>query len=226
MSDTSGSSALLLDRSSVLASSSADGPNQANPALLTRMSTSPASSASRSACAGSPRSAPTNRAEPPPFSISATTAAPRSASRPCTITVAPCAASCIAAAWPIPDVAPVTSETLPSRSRTTVGLAMTTPKCRSTDLHLSESAIDAQFGAGHEAAVIGGQKQCRGRDLFRAAHPVERNGCRERRPDGVGALGRAGLKVHDGGVDRARAQGVEPDSAVVELPGPRAGIGP
>ena len=69
MSDTSGSSALLLDRSSVLPSSIADGPNQANPALLTRMSTSPASRASRSACAGSPRSAPTNRAEPPPFSI-------------------------------------------------------------------------------------------------------------------------------------------------------------
>src|SRR6476620_1158764 len=68
MSDTSGSSALLLDRSSVLPSSIADGPNQANPALLTRMSTSPASRASRSACAGSPRSAPTNRAESPPFS--------------------------------------------------------------------------------------------------------------------------------------------------------------
>src|ERR1700694_3779310 len=36
------------------------------PALLTRMSTSPTSSASHNASAGSPRSAPTNRAEPPP----------------------------------------------------------------------------------------------------------------------------------------------------------------
>jgi hypothetical protein len=31
-------------------------------------------------------------------------------------------------ALPIPDVAPVTSATLPSRPRTTVGLAMVTPR--------------------------------------------------------------------------------------------------
>jgi hypothetical protein len=41
-----------------------DGPNQANPALLTRMSTSPTAPASRNASAGSLRSAPTNQAEP------------------------------------------------------------------------------------------------------------------------------------------------------------------
>src|SRR4051794_18760421 len=92
------------------------------------MSTSAASRASRSASIGSVRSAPTNRAEPPPFSISATTATPRVTSRPCTTTVAPCAANCTAAACPIPDVAPVTSATSPSRSRTTVGLIMTTPQ--------------------------------------------------------------------------------------------------
>src|ERR1700722_20326837 len=225
--DTSREGACTLaanSRSSVLASSCADGPNQANPALLTRMSTSPASSASRSASAGSPRSAPTNRAEPPPFSISATTAAPRSASRLCTMTVAPCAASCIAAALPIPDVAPVTSATLPSRSRTALGLAMTTPKVSYPDLDLSETAVDAQFGAGHEAAVIGGEKQSRGRDLFGGPHPVERNRRRALGSDRVPPLRRVGLKGHDGGGDRARAQGVEPDSAVVGLPGPRAGI--
>jgi hypothetical protein len=35
-------------------------------------------------------------------------------------------------------------------------------------------AIDTQFGTGDEAALIGGQKQSGGRDLLRAAQPVER----------------------------------------------------
>ena len=42
-------------------------------------------------------------------------APPRDASRPCTITVAPCAASCTALASPIPDVAPVTTAVFPCR---------------------------------------------------------------------------------------------------------------
>jgi hypothetical protein len=37
------------------------------------------------------------------------------------------AATALGAALPIPDVAPVTSATLPSRSRTTVALAIATP---------------------------------------------------------------------------------------------------
>ena len=44
-------------------------------------------------------------------SIARTVAAPRSASRPCTITVKPSLASFMATARPIPDVAPVTSAT-------------------------------------------------------------------------------------------------------------------
>jgi hypothetical protein len=52
--------------------------------------------------------------EPPRFSIATTTAAPRDAPCPSTITLAPYAASCTALASPIPDVAPVTSATLPS----------------------------------------------------------------------------------------------------------------
>ncbi|MCW2653516.1 MAG: hypothetical protein QOE41_454 [Mycobacterium sp.] len=44
------------------------------------------------------------------------------------------------------------------------------------------AAVDAQLGAGHEAAVIGGQKQSSGRNLFRAAHPVERYRGGELRP--------------------------------------------
>jgi hypothetical protein len=53
-------------------------------------------------------------AEPPRFSIATTTAAPRDAPCPSTIALAPYAASCTARASPIPDVAPVTSATLPS----------------------------------------------------------------------------------------------------------------
>src|SRR6476646_2366510 len=65
---------------------------------------------------------------------------------------------------------------------------------------------------------VGGQKQCGGGDLFRAAQPVERY----RR----GELCLVGLTVQHRSVDRARAQRVEPDAAVVELSGPGAGIGP
>ena len=45
---------------------------------------------------------------------------PHPTSRPWTITVAPGAASCGAAARPSPDVAPVTTATLASRSRPTL----------------------------------------------------------------------------------------------------------
>jgi hypothetical protein len=55
-------------------------------------------------------------------------------------------------------------------------------------LNLGEAAIDAQFGAGHEAAVIGRQEQGGGRDLFRAAHPIEWYRRGERRPDLGGGL--------------------------------------
>src|SRR6201993_2684182 len=85
-------------------------------------------------------------------------------------------------------------------------------------LDLGHATIDAQFVAGHEAAVVGGQKQCRGRDLLGAAQPVEWY----RR----GELCLVGLSVQHGSVDRARAQRVEPDATVVELAGPGAGIGP
>jgi hypothetical protein len=85
-------------------------------------------------------------------------------------------------------------------------------------LDLGHATIDAQFDAGNEAAVVGGQKQCGGRDLFRAAQPIEWY----RR----GELCLVGLTVQHGSVNRTRAQRVEPDAAVVELPGPGAGIGP
>ena len=95
--------------SNVASSSSAVGPNHEPPALFTRTSASPDSSARRRTSAVSLKSAATNRARPPSTSICVTTSPPRcSAFRPCTTTVQPSLASCCAVARPMPDVAPVT----------------------------------------------------------------------------------------------------------------------
>src|SRR5580700_6511574 len=104
-------------RSKVATSSSAVGPNQEKPALLTSTSTGPACSTRWSTWTGSVRSAATKRALPPAAVIVSTTAEPRSASRPCTTISAPCRPSSSAAALPIPEVAPVTRALMPSRSR-------------------------------------------------------------------------------------------------------------
>src|ERR1700756_5596311 len=61
-------------------------------------------------------------------------------------------------------------------------------------LHLGHATIDAQFDAGHEAAVIGGQKQCSSCDLLGAAQSVEWY----RRFE----LCLVGLSVQHGSVDR------------------------
>src|SRR5258705_1326957 len=101
-------------------------------------------------------------------------------------------------------------------SRFTAGVLEVEGLARWSDL--CHATIDAQFDAGHEAAVIGGQKQCSGCDLLGAAQPVKWY----RR----GELRLVGLSVQHGSVDRAPAQRVEPDAAIVELAGPGAGIGP
>src|SRR6266851_8964738 len=77
----------------------------------------PACPARSSSWAGSPRSAAAKRAVPPAAVMAPATAPPRAGSRPCTMTTAPCRPSCTAAAWPIPDVAPVTRAVRPWRSR-------------------------------------------------------------------------------------------------------------
>ena len=82
---------------------------------MTRMSTSPASSARRVTAAASPTSAATKRARPPSAEIASTTFLPRSASRPWTTTSAPSRARRSAIARPIPEVAPVTSAVWPTR---------------------------------------------------------------------------------------------------------------
>ena len=104
-------------RSKVATSRSPVGPNQEIPALLTNTSTPLACPARSSSWAGSLRSAATNRALPPSAVMWPTTANPRPASRPCTMTSAPCRASSSAAALPMPEVAPVTRALMPSRSR-------------------------------------------------------------------------------------------------------------
>ncbi|HVT60684.1 MAG TPA: hypothetical protein VHR45_20095 [Thermoanaerobaculia bacterium] len=68
-----GARTLLANMASKVAmSKSAVGPHAENPALLTRMSISPASSARRLTLAGSLRSAATNWARPPPARIAST----------------------------------------------------------------------------------------------------------------------------------------------------------
>src|SRR5580704_6060577 len=104
-------------RSKVATSRSAVGPNQLNPALLTKMSTEPTSFTKSPSSAGSFRSAATKRALPPSAVTASTTASPRAASRPCTTTSAPCLPNSSATALPIPEVAPVTSARMPTRSR-------------------------------------------------------------------------------------------------------------
>src|SRR6266705_5922390 len=109
---------LLANRASNVATSrSGVAPNQANPALLTRMSISPTALTRRWTSAGSLRSAPTKRARPPAAVIASTVSVPRAASRPWTMTSAPSRASCKATARPMPDVAPVTRAVWPWRSR-------------------------------------------------------------------------------------------------------------
>ena len=71
------------------------------------------------------------------------------------------------------------SLTVRSRRSITLGCSL---------LDLGKSAVDTQFGAGDEAAVIRGQEQCGCRDLFRAAHPVQWYRRGKRRPDLVGFL--------------------------------------
>jgi hypothetical protein len=70
-------------------------------------------------------------------------------------------------------------------------------------LDLGHAAVDAQFGTGDEAAVVGGQKHCGGCDLFRAAQPAERYRRGELCPNLVGGLHRIGQTVQDGGANRA-----------------------
>src|SRR5580693_7919076 len=86
--------------------------------------------------------------------------------------------------------------------------------------------MDAQFGTGDEAAVIGGQKQCGGGDFLRATQPVERYRRDERCIELVGGLHRVGLTVEHGGVDRAGARGVEGGSGSVAAPFAPASVSP
>src|SRR2546422_10179497 len=96
--------------------SSCVGPPGKTPALLTRMSTSAARSASARTSSGDLRSARTTSASPPSASIAATTSAPRASLRPLISTCAPSRASASAVARPMPEVPPVTNARCPLNS--------------------------------------------------------------------------------------------------------------
>src|SRR6059058_4454806 len=83
------------------------------PALLTSTSTSPAAASRAATPSGVRRSATIAVAVAPAASRVRTTASARDASRPATTTDAPSRPYASAIAWPIPDVAPVTSARTP-----------------------------------------------------------------------------------------------------------------
>src|SRR5947209_2077467 len=99
-------------------SASGIGPSSMTPALLTRVSSRPkcatvSATTARARCS-SVTSASSTSASPPAARMRAASASSRSRRRATSATCAPCAASATAVASPIPELAPVTSATVPS----------------------------------------------------------------------------------------------------------------
>lgn len=86
----------------------------------------------------------------------------------------------------------------------------------------AQSAIDDEIGSGHEAAFVRSQEQSCGSNLLRATKAVEWGRSLEALPDRVGAFFRCCLRVDDGRVDRARADRVDTNAAVLEFGRPRS----
>src|SRR5450755_222796 len=99
------------------------------------------------------RSAATKRASPPSALMASATAVPR-ASRPGTMTSAPCRASCWAAALPIPDVAPVTSARRPSRSRSSF---MSCPSVEYLNHGRQQGRPGIRYMTAHGGSLLRGQ---------------------------------------------------------------------
>src|SRR5207249_2723861 len=73
------------------------------------------------------------------------------------------------------------------------------------------SAIDWQDGARDEAGLVGGQERHGGGDLLRPADPAHRVAVDEHGEEAVGVVHRRhGLAKHRG-IDRPRADAVDPD---------------
>ena len=89
-------------------------------------------------------------------------------------------------------------------------------------LDLGDATIDKQVDTGDEAAVLGSEEQRGRRDFFWAAEPAERNCLRELSANGGSFPGGGDLAVHDGRIDRPRAERVDPDAPVLQLHRPRA----
>src|SRR6476646_2292531 len=89
----------------------------------------------------------------------------------------------------------------------------------------AHAAVDQQFAAGDEAAVLRGQKQHRGGDLLGPRHAAERDVRGMLGAHGGRLLGRIDLGVNQRRVSRTRSDRVDPDAAVLELHRPGPGIG-
>src|SRR5262245_43742512 len=89
-------------------------------------------------------------------------------------------------------------------------------------LHLSEAAVNRQFRARDEAAVVGGEKQHGLRDLIGCTAPAQRNTVRNHLEELLARC--CGSQViHRGRVDEAWAHRVHANAAILQVrcPGPR-----
>jgi hypothetical protein len=89
------------------------------------------------------------------------------------------------------------------------------------DLYLCEATVDEQIDTCDEAALLGCEKQYGGRDFLGATDASQR--CRGSEPGAqfVGFGGSGNLTIDDRCVDRARADRIDTNTAVLELDGPR-----
>ena len=84
----------------------------------------------------------------------------------------------------------------------------------------AEASIDDEIDASDIAALIRRQEQARGCNLFWLTKSVWRRGGRKARPYRIRAFRCACLRIDNGRVDRAVADGIDPDVAAFEFCGP------
>ena len=88
------------------------------------------------------------------------------------------------------------------------------------------AAIDKQFDAGNEAAVIGCEEQGSFRNFVRPAYPPQRYGRGEARLELLGLLLILYQAIEARCVDRTRTDRIDTDLAVLEIGGPAPGERP
>src|SRR5689334_16614208 len=95
----------------------------------------------------------------------------------------------------------------------------------SVDSDRAHAAVDEQFAAGNEAAVVTREEQHRSRDLFGPSHAAERDIRGMFCANGSSLFWRTGLGVDQRPVARSRRDRVDPDATLLELHRPGPGIG-